>query len=270
MADIGRLTLTIEPESTGTSAVRLETFIAGLENVRRALTRYDRNATEQSKPSTAYDVVALSLNSPATVTLEPRVTNQSFDARERVIRGFLEGAHMIEEGGGVPPTFDRGVLEILKETAEQARTQAIHMRLQGGPYSVAFDVQMERRVERFLAEEEGVYGSVEGVLERVNFHAGANACTVFPLYGSDRVNCTFPNEMRDAVNDAVLKHVRVTGMVWSDARSPFPHRVDIDRIEQLTEVGGRPSLSSLRGLMPDLLGGLTAEEYIIASRDGWA
>lgn len=272
MTDTDRLTFTIEPE-TGFSPfqnVRLETFVEGLDNVRRALTRFDRITMNRAKPTTAYEVVALSLNSPATVTLEARAVNPAVDARVRVVSGFMRSAQMLEESGTVLPNFDRPMLEILKETAEQARRQAVRIGLRSGPYQVFFDAKLERRVEHLLAQEEGVFGSIEGVLERVNFHAGANVCTVFPLYGPDRINCYFGSDLRDAVNDAVLRHVRVTGMIWSDKRDGLPHRVDMEEIEMLTVPANRPSLSELRGIVPGLMGELTMHEFLRESRDGWA
>lgn len=272
MADAGRLTFTIETE-TGhgpSENVRLETFISGLDHVRRALTRFDRNANEQGKPSTVYDVVALSLNSPATVIIEPRAVDSRFDITTRVVSGFMRSAQMLKDGGTILPNFDRPMLEILKETAEQARRQAVRMNLRSGEYDIQFNVRLEQRIERLLAQEEGVFGSVEGVLERVNFHAEANTCTVFPLFGSERITCKFSSNMRDSINDAMLKHVRVTGMVWSDKDAGMPHRVDVEEIEALTGDIDRPSLSELRGVAGRLTGDLTAEAFVRESRDGWA
>lgn len=270
MTDLTRLTFTIEPDavSSPSANVRLETFIEGLDNVRRALTRFDRITTDQARPTTTYEVVALSLNSPATVTLEPRPVNSTLDARVQIVSGFMRGAQMLEEGGSVLPSFDRPMLEILKETAEQARRQGVHLSLRSGPYHVAFDLRLEHRIDRLLEQEEGVFGSIEGVLERVNFHAGANVCTVFPFYGPERINCRFGSHLRDAVNDAILQHVRVTGMVWSDKRTGLPHRVDMEEIEPLVDATSRPSLSELRGIAPGLTGGLTVSEFLREIRDG--
>jgi hypothetical protein len=273
MTDLNRLVFTIAPDAvSGSSAnVRLETFIEGLDNVRRALTRFDRITTEQARPTTTYEVVALSpLNSPATVTLEPRPVNSAVDTRVQVVSGFMRGAQMLEEGGNVLPSFDRPMLEILKETAEQARRQGVHLSLRSGPYHVDFDIRLEHRIDHLLEQEEGVFGSIEGVLERVNFHAGANVYTVFPFYGPERINCRFEPHLRDAVNDAILQHVRVTGMVWSDKRTGLPHRADMEEIEPLVDVTGRPSLSELRGIAPGLTGGLTVSEFLRGTRDGWA
>lgn len=272
MTDVARLTFTIEPE-TGSSPfanVRLETFIEGLNNVRRALTRFDRVTTDRARPTTAFEVVALSLDSPATVTLEPRPLDPAVDARVQVVSGFMRGAQMLEESGNILPTFDRSMLEILKETAEHARRQGVRLSLQSGPYHVAFDIRLEQRIDRLLEQEEGVFGSVEGVIERANFHAGANVCTLFPFYGPERINCYFGSHLRDAVNDAILRHVRVTGMVWSDKRTGLPHRVDMEEIEPLADATSRPSLSELRGIASGLTGGLTVSEFVQETRDGWA
>jgi hypothetical protein len=272
MTDLARLTFTIEPEAGASPSanVRLETFIEGLDNVRRALTRFDRLATDRAKPTTAYEVVALSLNSPATVTLEPRSLDPAIDARLQVVSGFMRGAQMLEESGSVLPTFDRPMLEILKETAGQARRQGVRLSLQSGPYHIAFDIRLEQNIDRLLEQEEGVFSSVEGVIERANFHAGANVCTLFPLYGPERINCYFGPALRDAVNDAILRHVRVTGVVWSDKRTGLPHRVDVEEIEPLVDATSRPSLSELRGIAPGLTGDLTVSEFLQETRDGWA
>ena len=271
MPSLGRLTFTIEPEgdASASDGVRLDTFIGALDNLRRILSRYDRNTTDQNKPSIAYDVVALSLNSPATVILEPKAINPAFDARDRIIDGFMREAQLLAEGGSILPHFNRPVLEMLRDTAEQARRQAVRLNLTTKSYQLVFDQSLEKRIERILSQEEGVFSSIEGVLERVNFHANANVCTIFPVYGPDRVTCHFASDLRNKVNDAVLRHVRVSGMVWSDRHNGLPHRVDMEEIEVLVDDKDQPSLSELRGIGRNFIESRSSEDFIRESRNGW-
>lgn len=275
MIRVDRLRLRIEPEggSDAQANVRLDAFIAALESVQAALVRFDRVATDRGprgRLTLAYEVVALSLNSPAQVELEPRPVDPTIDTRMKVVGEFLHGVSALEREGMPPPLFDRPMFEAVRDIAEQARRQRLRLTLEGGPYKILFGQNVESKAEAILAEEEGAYGSVEGVLERVNFHRGANVCTIYPEHGPSQVACYFPVHLRDAVNDATLRYVRMTGMVWSDPRSGMPHRVEVDRIEDLERHGPPPTLSELRGIVPDLMNGLPGRDLLERARDGWA
>ena len=74
----------------------------------------------------------------------------------------------------------------------------------------------------------------------------------------------------DDVRTALKKYVTVHGLMGYRIGNPFPISITVERFEINPPEQELPTLASLRGLAPDLTGGLSSEEYIRQLRDAGA
>ena len=112
MRDDDLITVRIEPIGGAKRNVGFETFVAELQAIHGALVRADRLIS--GGKTTRYEIVGLSMNSPANVVLFPQPLDKKTDRRERVVSGFFNGLAAIRKGNA-PAEFDRPMLEKIRE-----------------------------------------------------------------------------------------------------------------------------------------------------------
>ena len=125
------------------------------------------------------------------------------------------------------------------------------------------------RVDTALAVDEECEGSIEGMLEQINLHLGANTFHIYPDVGPRKVTCHFPTKLYDDAVSAVGRRVEVSGTLRYRARGEFPHQIAVTQIEVFPPVSELPDWDDLRGRAPDATGGLSTEEFVRELRDGW-
>ena len=125
------------------------------------------------------------------------------------------------------------------------------------------------KIEIHLAEQETCYGSIEGMLERINVHNNANVFTIYPDVGATSVTCYFPNTLVETALSAAKRRVSITGLLRYRKLAPFPHQVQANDIEIYDPDSTLPDFDDLRGIAPNATGEETAADFIARFRDGW-
>ena len=112
-------------------------------------------------------------------------------------------------------------------------------------------------------------GSIEGMLEQINLHDGANIFHIYPDVGPRKVTCHFPARLIDDAVAAVGRRVEIFGTLKYRAGASFPHQVSVTDIEAYPPEDELPDWDDIRGRAPDATGDLSSEAFVRELRDGW-
>ncbi len=262
-----QITVTISglPEDDG--RVRLNVFMGQLQNLSAAITRLDREASG-GEPSNYLQIVALSYSSPATVVLEPKELPKRPHTATRVIARFREALETITRGDAAG-NVDAELLEDLRGLARPVGKRVAGLTLAVGPTRFEFTETIARQIELALAVSETCQGSVDGRLEWLNIHGGANTFYIYPLFGPPKIACHFPIRLLEDAIGAVNRRVEINGVLKYRARAPFPHEIAVETIEAFPLDKDLPTFEDLRGRAPDATGDLSSEDFIRELRDEW-
>ena len=112
-------------------------------------------------------------------------------------------------------------------------------------------------------------GVIEGDLEQINVHEGANTFHIYPAVGPKKITCRFPNKLYEDAVAAVGKRVEVYGILRFRPGASYPHQIALTDIEIFPPESELPAWDDLRGRAPNATGGLSSEAFVRELRDGW-
>lgn len=265
MAKDNRITLVLEglPEEEG--RIRLSTFVGELQTLSAALNKVSRE-TGDGKPATVFDVEELSYNSPLRVVLTPKPGNEHLAAAvlarfETVIDAVTTDANL--------DSYDADLLEDMRKLAKPVGTSLKYATLFVNDNQFELSEAVTRRVDKALAVDEECSGFIEGHLEQINIHEGANTFHIYPDVGARKVSCHFPPSLLDDAVFAVGRRVEVTGLLKYRHGAPFPYTVAVTSIESFPPDDELPTWEDMRGRAPDATGQLSSEAFVRELRSGW-
>ncbi len=268
MATPDRITLVIEglPEDEG--RVRFATFMTQLQNLNATLNRLDREANE-GKAATYFEIAELSYASPVRVVLEAKqVRGQPlFDGA--VVQSLDRITKTLSAPEADLSKLDADLLEDIRRIARPVGKQVKATALLFNGSTFDLTENLTTRLEKALAVEEECDGSLDGMLEQINIHSGANTFVIFPAIGPKRLTCRFPGRLYDDAVAAVGRRVEVSGTLKYRAGADYPHEIAVTAIEAWPPDYELPDWDDLRGLAPDATGELSSEAFIREMRDEW-
>ncbi len=266
MSDDDRITLVIEgfPEDDG--QVRLTAFTAQLQKLSATLIRLDKEA--HAKATTYYRIAALSYASPVRVELEPQpmITNRYFGA---VLVDSLQRVTSVIEHGGDLSGLDVDLLEDFRDLTRPVGRTVKSAALIFRGYNFELTQKIFSDVEKALAVEEECYGSIEGMLEQINLHDGANVFHIYPEIGPRKITCHFPSRLIDDAVTALGRRVEITGTLRYRAGAIFPHQVAVTEIKTYSLEIELPDWEDIRGRAPNATGEMSSEAFVRELRDAW-
>ncbi|MCZ8203728.1 hypothetical protein [Gemmatimonas sp.] len=180
---------------------------------------------------------------------------------------FAEAVAVYRDRSTRNSRLDRAVLEEIGEMmAPVARGRVRQATITVD--DVLLSVSSTTSAERFdlaLSPETNLSGTVSGFVDVINVHREP----LFYLYPSEgpRITCRFDRTYLDEARLALRQYCRVHGLLTFTDSSPYPLRVDVERIEVPPESSAQRTLRSFVGSVPDLTGGMEAVEYLQRLRD---
>jgi hypothetical protein len=267
MAHGDRITLIIEglPEDEG--QVRLGAFMSQLQSLSATITKLDRDANE-GRPATYYRIVELSYSSPVRVVLEPQPLAKRPYMGAAVIEGLDRVAAALENGSdlsGVDADLLEDIRALTKPVGKAVSSSALVFR--GRTFELSQKVSS--KVDAALAVDEVCEGTVDGMLEQINLHHGANLFHIYPAIGARKIACHFPSKLYDEAVSAVGRRVEVSGVLHYRIRASYPHQMLVSGIEVFPPEAELPDWEDLRGRAPDATGAMSSEAFVRELRDGW-
>jgi hypothetical protein len=267
MATEDHITLVIEglPEDDG--QVRLAAFLSELQNLSATLIRLDRDAND-GKTASYFRIAELSYASPARVTIDPHPFPGKPSTGLIVIESLSRIAAALANGDDLLD-LDAELLGDIRNLARPVGVAVKSATLLFNDSRIDLTPQIVSRVDAALAVDEECEGFLQGNLEQINLHLGANTFQIYPDVGPKKVACHFPNRLYDEAVSAVGRKVEVFGTLRYRARTDFPHQIQVTSIEAYPPESDLPDWDDLRGRAPDATGGLSSEAFVRELRSGW-
>lgn len=267
MAENDRITLIVEglPEDGG--RVRFAAFLSQLQSLSATINKLDRDAN-QGKQASYFRIAELSYDSPARVVLEAQSLARQPYTGHLIVESFGRVADAITAGEDLSG-IDADLLEVIRGIARPVGTKVKSATLVVNDHRLDLTENAARHVDNALAIDEECEGSIEGMLEQINIHLGANTFHIYPEIGPRKVTCKFPAKRYDDAVSAVGKRVEVFGTLHYRTGAVFPHQIAVTEIEAFPPESELPDWDDLRGRAPDATNGHPTEVFVREMRDGW-
>lgn len=267
MADSDRITLVIEglPEDDG--RVRLSAFMSQLQNLSATINKLDREANA-GKSATYFQIAELSYNSPVRVVIEPHAIARQSYMGHLVLENLGKIADALVSDSDLH-SIDYDILEDIRGLARPVGKQVKSATLIFNAHTLELTETVALRIDKALAVEDECDGAIEGMLEQINIHQGANTFHIFPNVGPRKVTCHFPSRLYDDAVAAVGRRVEVGGLLRFRSGASFPHQIAVTQIDAFPPESELPDWDDVRGRAPNATGELSSEAFVRELRDGW-
>ncbi len=189
--------------------VRLVDFIDELMAVRETLNGIEHTITKAPFIATDYRIIDLKHGS-AEVLLEAVPRNPQVDISSTVLNKFVMGVQQIQ-AGSAPEEFDSSLLERFAKLARGLRKNVTHISFSRNGSQVMLGKTFEAQIVKIIGEDELAEGSLNGVLEQINLHRGANVFVIYPIVGPKEVRCRFPEAVMEKAIHGINRYVGVSG-----------------------------------------------------------
>jgi hypothetical protein len=267
MADADRITLIIEglPEDDG--RVRLGAFLSEIQNLSATITKLDREIND-GKTATYFRIAELSYSSPVRVVLEPQALPKQHYVGGAIVESLTRVTAALENGADLSG-LDADLLEEIRNLARPVGRTVKSAALVFRDRTFDLTPRIASKVDAALAVDEECEGALEGMLEQINLHHGANVFYIYPEIGPKKVSCHFPTRLYDEAVSAVGRKVEVSGTLHYRIGASFPHQIAVSHVEAYPPLSELPDWDDLRGRAPDATGTLSSEAFVRELRDGW-
>lgn len=263
-----RITLQLQGAINDEGHLRLGELIEQLKLVSAALKQTERLVTKTEERLLYYKVVDLSHSSPVTVVLEASPIKPEIKPQiaTRTVSTFFRNIRQIGKRGRVPSNVDLPALEAYRDLGALLEKNISNFKIINSNFSVDIDEQFKHRVTEIIGPDELAEGSITGMLEWLNLH-NTNIFHIYPVIGPKKVNCNFPQKLRETVISAIDKHIRAFGELRYKQRDNFPYAMSVSDIEILPTDDELPTLYDLRGIAPHATGDMDSAEFVRSIRD---
>jgi hypothetical protein len=267
MAADDRITLIVEglPEEDG--RVRLGVFMSQLQSLSATLAKLDRDSNN-GKAALYYRITELSYSSPVRVVIEPRPLPNQPDTGQAVIQSLERVAAALQNGSDLSG-LDADLLEDIRALARPVGKTVKNTTLVFNGHALDLTPRITSKVDQALAVDDECEGAIEGMLEQINIHLGANTFHIYPAVGPRKVTCHFPARLYDDAVSAVGKRVEVFGTLRYRIGATYPHQIAVSAIEAFPPESELPNWEDLRGRAPEATGELSSEAFVRGLRSGW-
>jgi hypothetical protein len=165
----------------------------------------------------------------------------------------------------IPTDYD--LLEHIRQFVAPVGVTLASLQIISDAYDIQVTKQFKAKINLEMAPENTHVGFIRGALEYINIHGGKKVFKIYPEIGPTKVTCFFPDELKETAIHAVGEFIEIHGIIHYKAVSTFPHQIDVKKLEVLPDENELPSILDLKGIAPNLTGGLSSEEFVHGLRD---
>lgn len=224
-----------------------------------ALSQFDRKYADAKQRRTDYEIVDARKYNPTTLTLHPVAKVARYDVLPALNWAFTE-LEAVALGSDVDTRLDATLAQTLADLSEKGNEldyNRMWLERSGKVVDLNEVFRMNsliiaarrREIEKPTAWRSGAsYGSVVGYLSQVGDLDGETKLVILPKIGPDRVDCAIKDDDRETVKSYLWTTVRVHGLLHYTDKSPFPFRVDMERIEAVRPPISGKHLLDMRGI----------------------
>lgn len=259
MKHTNQITITL-----GAHHLDVATLITSLEQtlvVLRSIESHVNNSAEIK-----WDIVASSMNSPLSLTLEPRSNGVSAPIYSNaVVQKYANGLRLLNKRPDLPEGFDgeaMGALRKIAEVATKDRTE-VSVQVQGTQIPTT-SAEVLGRIQLVEAKAASHYehGTIEGSLEMISKRR-RDHFVIWEVLTNNRVECNVTTELFQQAKEHLGERVAVSGRI----RSAFGKPKSI-QVESIAALRKQKTLRPLDQYGPiNITGGLSSEAYVRGLRD---
>jgi hypothetical protein len=227
----------------------LDDFCKQVADFNTALSGLDQHISSRKKSTVLYRLVDLKHSSPAQMTIEATGLEDSLeDNSAKIFPAFIRTIETLNARKGYQD-LPRSVLEPIYRIAKSVSGSIKEIRITAETSTVFVTDRIATLLADYLEKEKIAVGSVRGVIEIINLHAGTNTFRIYPVIGASYINCWFPKELKEKAKEAVDNYVRVSGKLHYLTGCEHPYKIEVDQIETMPEESTLPLLGSFKGVL---------------------
>lgn len=248
-------------------SLRLGDLIAQLDALKQVLNHIDKRVSGRKSPGLYYKIIALSMNSPATIEVEAVAKPETPNYGSAVIKRL--GDDLSDVINGVrPQQADIELLESYKFLAKPLKGHVLQFVFSSDTNNIDIPRSLDTKVDEILGPDQIEWGAIVGSLDTIDIHNNKNTFKVYPLVGALGIKCHFSKEMLPTAISGINHFVELSGELYYKKAEKYAHFMEVKNIKILPEKSDAPSLSSLRGMAKDNFVGISSTEYIEKIRNG--
>jgi hypothetical protein len=241
-------------------SIPLASFLEIISNALTILEGLTRDISRNEKTPVEWRIVAMSMSSPGTVTVQGFTQDVASDVPVKAVNAYANGFRQIEESADEPPPwFTLPMLDAARRICNTLNdgVSAVTFAPEDEP-PITPSLQSLAHVTRLIPKEHNEHGSLEGRLEVLSIHK-KNYFAVYDRFTGRRVECTFREKDLAKAKEAFGRRVSVYGRIHYN-REDMPTSMSVEDIEVLPEQNELPQLSDLEGM--DITGGIDPATYL--------
>lgn len=261
------LTITVQGKDT---RVTVRSLIEMLERALGVLRELDARTSDNQRAGLNWEVVRVSMNSPLTMTLGPRIPQNRRDTSAEVVHHFLGGMRTLEQGATIPAHWSEDALDKMRSLVNLRNNGVASMTFSSpGEKSVEPTLHTAANIDEIRKKQHAYYweeSTIEGRLEVISAHNGTRL-SIWDVLTNTKVECLVTDAQLEEAKDAFRKRVAVTGRA-KVTRKGKPVTIEVASIRVLKEKSELPQAKDFEGTgRVDITGGVDSAEYIRSLRD---
>lgn len=261
------LVITVQGKDTH---VTVRSLIEMLERALGVLRELDARTSDNQRAGMNWEVVRVSMNSPLTMTLGPRIPQNRRDTSAEVVRYFLGGMRTLELGATVPSHWSEDALEKMRSLVDLRNNGVASMTFSSvGETAVEPTLHTAANIDEIRKKQPAHYWeetTIEGRLEVISAHNGTKL-SVWDVLTNTKVECLVNDSQLEEAKAAFRKRVAITGRAKVTRRGK-PVAIEVSSIRVLKEKAELPQAKDFEGTgRVDITDGMDSAKYIRGLRD---
>jgi hypothetical protein len=268
------ITIQLVGAASDNGDVRFSELITQLEAIKVALRETEVSLLGSRQRAIDYRVIDVRHNSPSTLELEPIIENIEPEEALRVMKGFTTELRTIRQKSRLITKPEIHRLEAYREIGphENGKLEEVRIALREKNFKseaetkATVDKKFKDNLQNILGPDEYTFGAISGRLEYVNLH-NTRKFKLYPIVGPRWIRGTFREDLRTEIRAGVDRNVTIFGRLRFKNWDQQPYAVDAQKVDVHEEDNDLPSLNDLKGIAPNLTGGLRSDEWVRRLRD---
>lgn len=195
-----------------------------------------------------WEFVTAEANGVVSLSVTPLLAPDLAASAEEIVDAIASGMAALEHEAVRPSHFSDDALEFARDLALLS-TDLKRVGVRNGKVGAVVTNNAADNASTLLAPAFEEYGSVEGTVEAVNFHAKVRHFDIYDSLDRHRIRCNFGQTIDlDLIRDALLRRVLVTGQV-SYRTAGAATQVRVENISVFPDEDRLPTADQVRGIL---------------------
>jgi hypothetical protein len=269
------ITIQIIGAESDSRDVRFSELITQFDAVKGALKETEISIRGERKfDPLDYRVIDLKHSSPSKIELEPITEHGNRDYANRVLKTFTTELRRIRAHSRLVARPEINRLIAYDEIGPREKSHVAEVRIALGERNVlrpkrreaTVDKKFKQKLETILGSDEITYGAITGRLEYVNVHNARNF-RLYPLLGPRWIRGRFTEDLLPEIRKGLDRQVTIFGKLQFKSWDKHPYALLAQKIDVHELDSELPTFNDLKGIAPDLTGGVRSSDWVRKIRD---